>query len=64
MHYGSITCHDIQKNIMERSFNLTNPLERKLFLDAVGHKDKCPEVYKNLAQWALKLLLSNHLIPL
>lgn len=60
--YGSIHCYDIQKKLMGRSFNLWNKDEKKAFLAAGGHDDKCPTVCGKAAKWAWELLVEKNLI--
>ncbi len=56
--YGSITCRDVQKKIMGRSFYMWNPDDMKAFEAAGGHQDKCPDVVGKAAMWTAEILLN------
>ncbi len=60
--YGSIHCYDIQKKIMGRKFDLWDKDEKKAFLIAGGHEDKCPKVCGNAAKWAWEVMAEKNLI--
>lgn len=54
--YGSYICHDIQKKIFGRSFNLLDPEDFSAFEEAGGHKDKCPAVVGKAAGWLAEII--------
>lgn len=60
--YGSSVCYDIQKKIMDKSFNLWDEKEHRDFLEAGGHKDKCTAVCGNAAKWAVEFLTEAELV--
>lgn len=49
--FGSIVCHDVQRKVMGRPYNLLDPEDRQRFLDAGGHVDKCTHVVGMTAMW-------------
>jgi hypothetical protein len=53
--YGSVTCLEIQKKLMGRSFNLYE--EWNEFLAAGGHSTACTSVVGNAAKWAAELIV-------
>lgn len=52
--YGTVTCGEIQKKLMGRSFNLYE--EWDAFLAAGGHSTACTSVVGNAARWAAELI--------
>ncbi|MFX0202341.1 MAG: C-GCAxxG-C-C family protein [Candidatus Hodarchaeota archaeon] len=56
--YGSVLCHDIQKKIFGRSFDLHDPKDVVEFNKAGAHVDKCPMVVGTAARWVAEMLLS------
>ena len=61
--YGSCICRDVQKKILGRSFNMWDARDYEEFGRAGGHKDKCPSVAGNVAQWAAEILLQAENAP-
>lgn len=55
--YGSVICREVQVKIFGRSFDLWDPIEKKLFEKAGGHVDKCTTVVADAASWAAELIL-------
>jgi C_GCAxxG_C_C family probable redox protein len=55
--YGSPICTGVQEAIFGRSFDLWNPKEREEFVEAGGHRDKCPDVAGKVAMWTAEILL-------
>jgi C_GCAxxG_C_C family probable redox protein len=60
--YGSILCHEIQKKIFGRSFDLFIPEDREAFLAGGGHDDKCPGVVSFAACIAAEMILSGDIV--
>jgi len=60
--YGTTKCCDIQYELMGRSFNLWDSSDREDFIEAGGHKDKCPLVCAKSAKWAIELLVEHNLL--
>ncbi len=56
--YGSVACRSIQEKVLGRPYDLWNPAERAAFEEAGGHRDKCPGVVANAAQWGAQLILA------
>jgi len=52
--YGTVTCQEIQKKLMGRSFNLYEEWDE--FLAAGGHSTACTSVVGNAARWAAELI--------
>jgi hypothetical protein len=51
-------CHDIQRRLFKRSFDLSREDERQAFLDAGGHDDnKCPLVCRVAAEVAAQAIV-------
>lgn len=61
--YGSCICRDVQKKILGRSFDMWDAKDYEEFGRAGGHKDKCPSVAGNVAQWAAEILLQAENAP-
>ena len=55
-HYGSLRCRDVQKAILGRSWDLTNPEESEEFIQPEYH-DKCGDVAKVAAHLATEIIL-------
>lgn len=56
--YGSCICHDIQKKILGKSYNLWDPKQLEEFEKAGGHGPQgCPTVVRNAAKWVAEILL-------
>ncbi len=60
--YGTSVCQGIQTKIMGRSFNLWDPKDNEAFLDAGGHRDKCPSVCARAAAFVIDILNEEDLI--
>lgn len=55
--YGSVTCHDIHKDIFGRAFHITKTDEKEAFEAAGAHsQDKCPAVVAISAAWVAEIL--------
>ena len=54
--YGSITCHDIHRQLMGRPFDLRNTVERTAFEAAGAHDDKCTGVVGRAVEWAMEIV--------
>ena len=54
--YGSITCHEIHRQVLGRPFDLRDVNERMLFEAAGAHDDKCTNVVARTAQWAVEII--------
>jgi len=55
--FGSTRCHDIQRRLMGREFDLLDPKDWEDFLKAGGHDDKCPSVTGTAAKIAVEMIL-------
>jgi C_GCAxxG_C_C family probable redox protein len=60
-YYGGILCHEIQKKIMNDSFNLNNEDELKAFEEAGGHEDKCPSVISQVVTFISEMIVDGEL---
>ncbi|RLI84230.1 hypothetical protein DRP07_01770 [Archaeoglobales archaeon] len=56
---GTARCHDIQRKLMGRTFDLLDPKDWEEFLKLGGHTDKCPSVTGTAAKLAVELILQN-----
>jgi len=54
--YGTCICKGVQKKIFNRSFNLLDKEEMKLFEEAGGHKEKCPNVVGKCSTWVAEII--------
>jgi len=54
--FGSCLCHEIQRSLLGRSFNLADPSEYEAFKRAGGY-EKCPEVVAKTARMVAELLI-------
>jgi len=54
--YGSITCHEIHRQLLGRPYDLRDSNERKAFEAAGAHDDKCTNVVARAAQWAVEII--------
>ncbi len=54
--YGSITCRDIHRCLMGRSFDLLDKKQLEAFEAAGAHDDKCTGVVARAAQWAVEII--------
>ncbi len=59
--YGGINCHQVQKKIMGKSYNLSKPDELKAFKEDGGFVDKCTSVVGNGAKFITELILNGDL---
>lgn len=55
--YGSCICQDIQRKVLGRAYNLSDPREYKKFEKAGGHAEKCPSVVGKAASWVAEIIL-------
>ena len=60
--YGTCRCHDVQKSLMGRTFNLWDPKELKEAFKA-GMMDKCSKVVGEVDKLATKIILKNGFKP-
>jgi C_GCAxxG_C_C family probable redox protein len=56
--YGTVTCSEIQKKLMGRSFYMYE--EWEAFLEAGGHSTACTTVVGNATRWAANLIAELH----
>ncbi len=61
--FGGVSCSEVQKNVLGRSFNLWDPADYKKFEEAGGHDDKCTDVAGKTARWAAEILLEKGVPP-
>jgi len=54
--YGGVTCHDVQRRVFGRTFDLQDPDEYRAFEDAGAHVEKCPSVVANAALWTGEII--------
>lgn len=54
--YGSIVCHQIQRNLFGRPFYTVDPDQLEKLLEAGGHDWACTSVAGNAARWTAELL--------
>ncbi len=59
--YDSITCRDIHRIVLGRSFNLCDSAERKAFEAAGAHDDKCTGVVARTVLWAMEIIAEESL---
>ena len=59
--YGSILCHEIQKKIMGRSYDLSISEQSEAYLEAGGRVDKCTSVVGNGAKYIAEMILDGDL---
>lgn len=57
--YNTVVCHNIQSEIMGRSFDLHKTDEKEEFEKMGGHKDKCTYVVGKAAAWTAEIILDN-----
>jgi C_GCAxxG_C_C family probable redox protein len=60
--YGSADCRGIQRKIMGRSYDISNPRDMEQFIKDGGHDDKCPSVCANSVRWLIEILNEEGLI--
>ena len=53
--YGTVTCSEIQKKLMGKSFYMYEEWEE--FLEAGGHSTACTSVVGNATKWAANLII-------
>lgn len=56
---GATRCHDIQKRLLGRIFDLLDSKDWEEFLRLGGHTDKCPFVTGTAAKLAVEMILEN-----
>jgi len=56
--YGGVTCHDVQRKVFGRAFNLRDPKDYEAFEKAGAHLDKCPSVVGNAVRWTGEIILA------
>ena len=61
--YGSCRCHDVQKSLTGRTWNLWDPEELKRATQPEGLLDHCPTLVGNVARLATKIILENEFNP-
>ena len=60
--YGSCRCHDVQKKLVGRTFDLWNADELKEAFKS-GMMEHCSDLVGTIAQMATKLILDNGYTP-
>jgi C_GCAxxG_C_C family probable redox protein len=55
--FGSVSCPDIQRKLMGRSFDLLKEEDWNEFLEKGGHRDKCPHVCGTVAKLTARILV-------
>jgi C_GCAxxG_C_C family probable redox protein len=55
--YGGVTCENIQKKLMGRSYDSWDPEDYRMFEEAGGHVDKCTSVVGNAVRWVAEIFL-------
>ncbi len=56
--FGTVTCHDIHREIFGRAFHITKSEDKEAFEKAGAHTlDKCPSVVGTSAAWVAEILL-------
>lgn len=55
--YGGPSCHDVQRTLFGRTFNMWSAEEFRQYLDSGGHNDKCPAVSGDVAKWTVEIIL-------
>ncbi|MCU0520361.1 MAG: C-GCAxxG-C-C family protein [Anaerolineae bacterium] len=61
--YGGITCHDVHRAVLGRSYDLRDPADREGFEAAGAHEDKCTGVVRRAAEWAIAIIGEQRLPP-
>ena len=56
--YGSGICHDIQKKVFGRSFDMWDPVDQAEFAKLRAEDRKCPEVVGKATRWVAELLVA------
>lgn len=56
--YGGVICHDVQRKVFGRTFNLRDPDDHQAFEEAGAHLDKCPSVVGNVVRWTGEIILA------
>ena len=58
--YGSVICHNIQKEIFGQAFHLYDPPQKEAFEAAGAHNpDKCPAVVGAFSAWTVEILFDH-----
>jgi C_GCAxxG_C_C family probable redox protein len=55
--YGSCICRDVQRKVLGRAYDLSDPREYQEFEKAGGHAEKCPLVVGKAASWVTEIIL-------
>ena len=61
--YGSCRCHDVQKSLTGRTWNLWDLEELKKAMKPGGLLDHCPKLVGTIAKYATKIILNNGFKP-
>ncbi|MFX1398767.1 MAG: C-GCAxxG-C-C family protein [Promethearchaeota archaeon] len=61
--YGSCRCHDVQKTLTGKSWNLWDPVELKKAMNPGGLLEHCPSVVGNVARLTCEIILKNGDVP-
>ncbi len=61
--FGGVTCAEVQKNVVGRSYKLWDPEDYQKFEKAGGHDDKCTNVSGQVACWTAEILLEKGISP-
>jgi C_GCAxxG_C_C family probable redox protein len=61
--FGAIACRDVQIKKFGRPYYLRDDHEKRKFQDAGGNDEKCPDVVGRAAQWTVKIILDEGLVP-
>lgn len=57
-HYGSNRCADVQRALLGRAFDLSDPSQWDEFVSKGGHDTHCPSVVGNVVKWTIEILRS------
>ena len=57
--FGGCTCHEVQKKLFGRTFDLWDPGEYQQFKEALAKEHKCSEVTGKVARWVAETLLKD-----
>jgi len=59
--YGGVTCHDVQRKVFGRTFNLQDRVDYQAFEEAGAHTEKCPDVVGKAALWTAEIISNDSL---